>query len=167
MSETRISVSYEKKTGLPNYSSETHRVGVDFVANISADCERELAARIERAQAFCRERVFRQSEPQSDELKSLIGFLDKADDVEKLDKLLAFAGGKFSSGKIDRRELIWLEEMIEDKRVMIAPIDLPAGDAMPLADTVQDVSVAETVAKMKAQLGLKLGSEVEPPKVTK
>lgn len=155
---TRITISYSCKYGLPNYGSEGADIGVEFETTISPDATMELRQRINNAFEFCRETVLRQLEPKSPEFLSLLAYLDKADDLDKIEKLSAFIVKRISDGKLtEGREAVWLDELLNDKRTMLTTYFETQKTTPPAAAST---SAKDIVSDLKQQLSLKTGDEI-------
>lgn len=152
---TTISVSYQRNRWVEGGGSDQYSVGITFETAINADCERELMTRIQQAQAFVEEAALRRAVPESDLLKRFRAKLPTFTTREQLEASSAYCSKLFAEGKIERRELNMMDEEIADALCLLEceQVTLPAGDACDPPPTI--------VEKLKAQLSLMTGNEVE------
>lgn len=150
-------VSTKNEDGSPAYgadeTSEFASVGIEWSETISLDATRELDARITRAFLLCRDRVLRQIEKKSEEYVKLLGFLERADTIEKLEKLSAFGSEKWNKGvwKVTW-ELNEFDELVHDKHVLLS--------AMCPPKAVSATAIVVENLRKQIGLGLTTGDEI-------
>lgn len=158
MAKTTITVEHKQNVWKKEGGSIEYACGLTFETNIDASAERELSMRIQQAFAFVRERVLRELEPKSPEFLSLLAYLDKADDLDKIEKLAAFIVKRINDGKLtEGREAVWLDELLNDKRTMLTTYFETQKTTPPAAAS----TAKGIVSDLKKQLALKTGNEID------